>query len=123
MFKLHGPTAVIVTDRDMIFTNHLWQALFKSMEIKLHLSSAYHPETGQTERECLENYLRCMCFTTPTKWYSWLSLAEWWYTSSNHTSLNMIPFQALYGFPPPMVAEVGLTVLMILLEKCCTTGK
>jgi len=111
VFKLHGPPAVIVTDRDRIFTSNLWQALFKSMDIKLHLSSAYHPETdGQTERvnQCLENYLRCMCFATPKKWHSWLSLAEWWYNSSYHTSLNMTPFQALYGFPPPMVAEVVL---------------
>ena len=77
IFKLHGPPVVVVTDRDRIFTSTLWQALFKSMEIKLHLSTAYHHETdGQTERvnQCLENYLRCMCFTTPRKWKSWLSL-------------------------------------------------
>jgi len=49
-----------------------------------------------------------MCFTTPRKWYNWLSLAEWWYNTSYHTSLNVIPFQALYGFPPPQVAEVIL---------------
>lgn len=81
------------------------------MQIKLNFSSAYHPETDeQTEwvNQCLENYLRCMCFTTPRKWHSWLSLAEWWYNTSFHTSLNMTPFQALYGFPPPMVAEVIL---------------
>jgi len=77
IFKLHGTPVVVVTDRDRIFTSTLWQALFKSMEIKLHLSTAYHPETdSQTERvnQCLENYLRCMCFTTPRKWKSWLSL-------------------------------------------------
>jgi hypothetical protein len=92
---------VIVIDRDRIFTSNLWQAMFKSMEIKLHLSTAYHPETySQTEslNQCLENYLRCMCFTTPRKWKSWLSLAEWWYNTSYHTSLHMTPFQALYGF-------------------------
>lgn len=111
ILKLHGPPSVIVTDRDRIFTSNLWQALFKSMQISLHMSSSYHPETdGQTERvnQCLENYLRCMCFSTPKRWYYWLSLAEWWYNTSYHTSLNMTPFQALYGFPPPMVAEVVL---------------
>jgi len=111
IFKLHGLPAVIVTDRDRIFTSNLWKALFKSLGIKLHLSTAYHPETdGQTERvnQRVENYLRCMCFNTPKRWYYWLSLAEWWHNTSFHTSLNITPFQALYGFPPPMVAEVVL---------------
>jgi len=109
VFKLHGLPKIIVTDRDPIFTSNVWQALFKALEVKLHLSSAYHPQTdGQTERvnQCLENYLRCMCFNSPRRWHYWLSLAEWWYNTSYHTSLNLTPFQALYGFPPPMVAEV-----------------
>ena len=111
VFKLHGVPIVMVTDRDRIFTSNMWQSLFKAMDVKLHLSTAYHPQTdGQTERvnQCLENYLRCMCFTAPQRWSYWLSLAEWWYNTSYHTSLNMTPFQALYGFPPPMVAEVVL---------------
>jgi hypothetical protein len=79
------------------------------MGVELQLTSAYHPQTdGQTERvnKCPENYLRCMCCTSPTRWHFWLSLAEWWYNTSYHTSLEMTPFQALYGFKPPMVAEV-----------------
>lgn len=108
IFKLHGMPKVIVTDRDPIFTSLVWQSMFKKLGTQLHLSSAYHPQTdGQTERvnQCLENYLRCMCFTSPKRWIHWLSLAEWWYNSSYHTSLKMSPFQALYGFPPPQVAE------------------
>ena len=49
VFKLHGLPKIIVTDRDPIFTSNVWQALFKALEVKLHLSSAYHPQTdGQT---------------------------------------------------------------------------
>lgn len=72
-----------------------------------------NPQTdGQTERvnQCLENYLRCMAFNQPKKWHSWLSYAEWWYNTSFHTSLKMTPFQALYGFPPPLVAERYLPI-------------
>lgn len=111
VFKLHGMPLVIFTDMDRIFTSNLWQQLFKSLNIKLHMCTRYHPQTdGQTERvnQCLENYLRCMCFRQPKKWHGWLDLAEWWYNTSFHTALNMTPFQALYGFPPPMIAESAL---------------
>jgi hypothetical protein len=43
VFKLHGPPAVIITDRDRIFTSQLWQDIFKSMGISLHYSTTYHP--------------------------------------------------------------------------------
>jgi transposase InsO family protein len=115
VFKLHGLPTVIVTDRDIIFTSNLWQSLFKNLGVKLHLSTSYHPQTdGQTERlnQCLENYLRCMAFNQPRKWHSWLTMAEWWYNTSFHTSLNMTPFQALYGFPPPMIVELNLPIAL-----------
>lgn len=111
IFKLHGLPCVIVTDRDKIFTSHLWQDLFKRLGVKLHLSTSYHPQTdGQTERvnQCLENYLRCMAFHQPKKWCYWLSLAEWWYNTSFHTAHKMTPFQAVYGRKPTMVAEAAL---------------
>lgn len=111
IFKLHGLPIVIVTDKDPTFTSLIWQAMFKALNVQLHLSTAYHPQIdGQTERvnQCLEAYIRCMCFQSPTRWHYWLSMVEWWFNTSYHTSLNMIPFQALYGFPPPQVAEVIL---------------
>nr|ADB85290.1 putative retrotransposon protein [Phyllostachys edulis] len=111
VFKHHGLPSVIITNRDMVFTSHLWQDLFKTLGVKLRLSTSYHPETdGQTKRvnQCLEGYLRCMVFANPKKWCSWLSTAEWWYDTSFHTSLKMTPFQALYGFPPPQIIEVVL---------------
>lgn len=45
VFKLHGPPTVMVTNRDRIFTSTIWQSLFKALGVKLHLSSAYHPQT------------------------------------------------------------------------------
>jgi hypothetical protein len=67
------------------------------------------PQTdGQTERvnQCLESYLRCMTFLEPRKWISWLPLAEYWYNTNYHTSLKSTPFEALYGYAPPLISEI-----------------
>lgn len=49
IYKLHGAPKVIVTDRDRIFTSKLWQEIFTALKVKLHFTSAYHPESdGQT---------------------------------------------------------------------------
>jgi hypothetical protein len=81
VYKLHGLSSLIVSNRDWILTSALWQELLKATNIRLNISTSYHPQTdGQTERvnQCLEGYLRCMTFDNPNKWSQYLSLAEWW---------------------------------------------
>lgn len=103
--KLYGMPQSIVSDRDKIFTRSFWKELFALVDTKLLMSSAYHPQTdGQTERvnQCLEMYLRCMVQDSPTKWKTWLPLAELWYNSNFHTTLGCSPFKALYGYDANM---------------------
>ena len=40
-----------------------------------------------------------------TQWVQWIQLAEWWYNSTYHTSTKMSPFEAFYGYPPPITRE------------------
>jgi hypothetical protein len=47
-----------------------------------------------------------MTFLEPKKWNSWLSLAEWWYNTNYHTSLQPTPIEVLYGYALPMILEV-----------------
>lgn len=103
IYKLHGLPQCIISDRDKIFTSNLWQELFHLTDTQLIMSSAYHPQTdGWTEHlnQCLEAFLRCTVHACPAKWFHWLSLVEFWYNTSFHSSMGRAPFEALYGHPP-----------------------
>ncbi|KAE8696106.1 hypothetical protein F3Y22_tig00110676pilonHSYRG00061 [Hibiscus syriacus] len=104
VYKLHGQPKLAISDRDKIFTSLFWRELMKQLGSKTLFSTAYHPETdGQTERanQCLEQYLRSLCFFQPRHWAKWLPHAEWWYNTTYHYALKITPFQALYGYKPP----------------------
>lgn len=45
VYKLHGLPTAMVSDRDRIFTNRLWQELFHLAGVELWMSSAYHPQS------------------------------------------------------------------------------
>jgi hypothetical protein len=51
--------------------------------------------------------LCCFVRSCPSKWSSWLSVAEYWYNSSFHSSLRNTPFEVLYGRMP---CHFGLSV-------------
>ena len=99
----------IISDRDRIFTRKVYQALFKALNVEVRLSTG-HQIYGQTERvnQCVEAYLRNMVFQNPKSWMKWLSLSEYWYNTSYHTSSKVSPFQALYGYLPPMIGELAI---------------
>lgn len=75
------------------------------------MSSSYHPQSdGQTEglNQTMETFLRCFVNACPSKWSSWLALAEFWYNTSPHSATGLSPFEALYGHPP---LHFGISVL------------
>ncbi|RLN40591.1 hypothetical protein C2845_PM01G22500 [Panicum miliaceum] len=43
IYRLHGLPTAIISDRDRVFTSTVWQELFRLSDIKLLMSSSYHP--------------------------------------------------------------------------------
>jgi hypothetical protein len=102
ILRLHGAPYSIVSDRGTQFVNKFWKALHKSMGTKLDYSTAYHPQTdGQTERvnQILEDMLRACALKYGKDWEKSLPHAEFSYNNSYQASIQMSPFEALYGRP------------------------
>lgn len=102
--RLHGLPCSIVSDRDTIFTSLFWTELFQLAGVKLHMNSAFHPQSdGQFEvvNRTITMYLRCLAGDRPKAWLKWLPWAEFCYNSSYQTALKCSPFQVVYGREPP----------------------
>ena len=59
-----GLSTAITSDCDKLFVSRFWQKLFKKLNIHLHMSTAFHPETGgssecsnKTAIEALRHYI------------------------------------------------------------------
>ncbi|GJW99634.1 retrotransposon-related protein [Tanacetum coccineum] len=104
IYRLHGLPKIIVSDRDAVFMSRFWKELFSLLQVQLHTSTVYHPQTdGQTEvvNRSLECYLRCMCGEKPKEWVNWIVLVEYCYNNSYHTTIKTTPYHVVYGQAPP----------------------
>ncbi|GJT90527.1 putative reverse transcriptase domain-containing protein [Tanacetum coccineum] len=114
----HGVPVSIISDRDGRFTSRFWKKLHKALRTRLDMSTAYHPHTdGQSERtiQTLEDMLRACVIDFGSSWDVHLSLAEFSYNNSYHSSIRCAPFEALYERKcrsPVLWAEIGESMLI-----------
>ncbi|KAL0411152.1 UNVERIFIED_CONTAM: Transposon Ty3-I Gag-Pol polyprotein [Sesamum latifolium] len=98
--RLHGIPVSIVSDRDPRFTSQFWNSFQQVMGTKVKLSTRYQPQTdGQTERTIptLEDMLRACILDFQCNWGDYVTLIEFSYNNSYHSSIGMAPYEALYG--------------------------
>ena len=94
ILPLHGAPASIVSDRGPRWVSKFWQSLHKA------IGTAYHPQTdGRTERvnQVLVDMLRACVLKYGSDWEKSLPHAEFSYNNSYQASIQMSPFEALYG--------------------------
>jgi len=100
IFPIHGMPMSIISDRDSRFLSGFWKSLMRHSGTRLSYSSAYHPQTdGQTERvnQILEDMLRACILDFQGSWKKYLPYAEFAYNNSYQQSIEMAPYDALYG--------------------------
>lgn len=101
------------SDRDPRFVSRFWHSLQKELGTQLCFSTAFHPQTdGQSKRtiQTLEDMLRVCMMDMQRSWEDHLALIEFVYNNSFQSSIQMVPYEVLYGRPcksPLCWAEVG----------------
>lgn len=98
--QLHGVPISIISDRDPRFTSRFWKKLQEALGTKLNFSTSFHPQSdGQSERviQILEDMLRSCIIEFEGSWEKYLPLAEFAYNNSYQSSIQMAPYEALYG--------------------------
>ncbi|KAA3487716.1 pol protein [Gossypium australe] len=98
--RLHGVPVSIISDRDPRFTSRFWNVLHKALGTRLDFSTTFHPQAdGQSERviQILEDMLRGCVIDSKGSWEDFLPLAEFAYNNSYQSSIQMAPYEALYG--------------------------
>ncbi|KAM3243961.1 hypothetical protein ACQJBY_055715 [Aegilops geniculata] len=104
--RLHGVPQSMVSDRDPVFTSAFWRELMRLTGTKLHMTSAFHPQSdGQTEaaNKIIVMYLRCLTGDRPRQWLRWLPWAEYIYNTAYQTATQETPFKLVYGHDPPTI--------------------
>ena len=98
--KLHEVPTSIVLDWDPRFSSRFLQSLQIALDTRLLFSTVFHPQTdGQTERtiQILEDMLRACALDLKGNWEDHLPLVEFTYNNSYQSSIQMAPYEALYG--------------------------
>ena len=102
----HGFPKTLVSDRDSVFLNAVWEEILRLSGTKLNFTTAYHPQSnGQTEirNKGLEQYLRAFTADKPSTWSNFLPWAELALNCFHHAALGTSLFRALYGREPPLL--------------------
>ncbi|PKA61609.1 hypothetical protein AXF42_Ash018222 [Apostasia shenzhenica] len=77
-----------------------WQKVHQIFGTKLKFSTTFHPQTdGQAERtiQTLEDLLRLCVLDFGGGWETYIPLIEFAYNNSYQSSIEMAPYEALYG--------------------------
>ncbi|XP_070022248.1 uncharacterized protein [Nicotiana sylvestris] len=98
--RLHGVPVSIISDRGSQFTSSFWKYFQEALCTRVDFSTAFLPEIdGQLKHniQILEDILRACILEFGGSWDTYLPLVEFAYSNSFQSSIQMAPYEALYG--------------------------
>lgn len=110
----HGVPRELVSDRDTRWTGAFWRELCSKLQMRLAMSSSYHPQTdGQTERvnRVINERLRAYINETGTDWLMHIPAVEFAINNHVNVSTGYSPF-FLYTGRHPRTPESALAESM-----------
>ncbi|KAG2806959.1 hypothetical protein PC111_g17141 [Phytophthora cactorum] len=110
VFKHHGMSLDIVSDRDPRFTARFWQEVFTLLSTQLSMSAADHPQTdSQTElvKRALGNLLKSYAHSFQ-QWSDCLPMAEFAINNSVHASTGHTPIYVNAMRHPRLPSMLGM---------------
>jgi hypothetical protein len=121
--RLHGVPKSLVSDRDLVFTSKFWKELMHLSGTKLHMTTAFHPQSdsqSESSNRVIVMYLCCLTGDRPLQWLQWLPWAEYTFNTAYHSSLRDTPFRVVYGRDPPSIRsyEPGETPVAASPRPC-----
>ncbi|QRV79946.1 Retrotransposable element Tf2 protein [Ceratobasidium sp. AG-Ba] len=103
VWKLHGLPSKTISDHGPQFNSAFLKQLYKRLDIKPSLSTAFRPQTDGLAKclnQVVEVYLRHYVAYKQDNLAGILPMAEFAYNNSVNASTNQTPFYSCYGFHP-----------------------
>ena len=109
LWKLHGLSLSLTSDRSLQFISGVWKNLCKIIGIKFNLSTAFYPETdGHSEiaNQEMERHICIFVKYQQDDWSKKLAMAEFAANNNESAFTKLSPFFASKGLHPYMRFDI-----------------
>nr|GEV46793.1 putative reverse transcriptase domain-containing protein [Tanacetum cinerariifolium] len=120
----HGIPVSSICHRDPRFASNFWRSFQKDLGTSLDMSTVYHLQNDRQSKrtiQTLEDMLRACVINFEKGWVNHLSLVEFSYNNSYHTSIKAAPFEGKlnprYVGPFKVLEKVGFIAYMLELPQ------
>ena len=96
----YGLPLSITSDRDTLFTSRFWTTLWEKQNVKLKMSTAFHPQTDSTSEQSNKTVVQLLCSWVDrhgTSWVKYLSRVSQAMNNTVRCSTGFSPAQLVFG--------------------------